>query len=42
MRLPWSKPKTDQLELLDADPELSHESPVLQAKPHARSPAPPR
>jgi ParB family chromosome partitioning protein len=42
MRLPWSKPKADQLELLDADPELSQESPVLQARPHARSLAPPR
>jgi ParB-like nuclease domain len=42
MRLPWSKPKADQLELLDADPELQHESAVLQARPHARSMAPPR
>jgi ParB family chromosome partitioning protein len=42
MRLPWSKPKADQLELLDADPELSQESSVLQARPHTRSLAPPR
>jgi ParB family chromosome partitioning protein len=42
MRLPWNKSKADQLELLDADPELSHESSVLQARPHARSQAPPR
>jgi ParB family chromosome partitioning protein len=40
MRLPWSKPKADQLELLDADPELSHDSSLLQARQHARSPAP--
>jgi ParB family transcriptional regulator, chromosome partitioning protein len=37
MRLPWSKPKADQLELLDADPELSSESLPLQSRPHARS-----
>jgi ParB family transcriptional regulator, chromosome partitioning protein len=42
MRLPWSKPKADQLELLDADPELPHESPVLEARQRARSLAPPR
>jgi ParB family transcriptional regulator, chromosome partitioning protein len=42
MRLPWSKPKADQLELLDADPELSHDSSVLQARQHARSSAPSR
>ena len=42
MRLPWSKPKSDQLELLDADPELPHESSVLRARRHARSVAPPR
>ena len=32
MRLPWSKPKADQLELLDADPELPRESSVLDAR----------
>ena len=42
MRLPWSKPKADQLELLDADPELPHESPVPKARQRARSLAPPR
>jgi ParB family transcriptional regulator, chromosome partitioning protein len=42
MRLPWSKPKADQLELLDADPELPHESTVPQARQHARSQASPR
>jgi ParB-like nuclease domain len=42
MRLPWSKSKADQLELLDADPEPPCESSVLQARPYARSPAPPR
>lgn len=41
MRLPWSKPKANQLGLLDADPELPHESSVLQARQHARSLAPP-
>ena len=40
MRLPWSKPKADQLELLDADPELPHESSVLQARQRTRSLAP--
>jgi ParB family transcriptional regulator, chromosome partitioning protein len=38
--LPWNKPKADQLELLDADPELPRESSVLQARQHRRSPAP--
>jgi ParB family transcriptional regulator, chromosome partitioning protein len=42
MRLPWSKPKADQLELLDADPELWHDSSLPQARQHARSPAPSR
>jgi ParB family transcriptional regulator, chromosome partitioning protein len=42
MRLPWSKSKADQLELLDADPEPPCESSVLQARPYARSLAPPR
>jgi ParB family transcriptional regulator, chromosome partitioning protein len=42
MRLPWSKPKADQLELLDADPELPRASSVLQVRQHARSPAHPR
>jgi hypothetical protein len=42
MRLPWSKPKADQLELLDADPKLSREPSVLQAIHRARSLAPPR
>jgi ParB family transcriptional regulator, chromosome partitioning protein len=42
MRLPWSKPKAEQLELLDADPELSHDSSLVQARQHARSPAPSR
>jgi ParB family chromosome partitioning protein len=42
MRLPWSKPKADQLELLDADPELSHDSSVLQARQHVRSSTPSR
>jgi hypothetical protein len=42
MRLPWSKPKADQLERLDADPELPHESSVLKTRQHARSLAPPR
>ena len=36
------KPKADQLELLDADFALSHDSSVLQARQHARSPAPSR
>ena len=42
MRLPWSKPKSDQLELLDADPEVLQESTVPQARQQARSPAPSR
>ena len=42
MRLPWSKPKSDQLELLDADPELLHQSSVRNARQHARLPSPPR
>jgi ParB family transcriptional regulator, chromosome partitioning protein len=42
MRLPWSKPKADQLELLDADPVLSRDSSLVQARQHARSPAPSR
>jgi ParB family transcriptional regulator, chromosome partitioning protein len=42
MRLPWSKPKADQLELLDSDPELPHGSPLLRARRHARSLAPSR
>jgi ParB family transcriptional regulator, chromosome partitioning protein len=42
MRLPWSKPKADQLELLDAGPELWHDSSLPQARQHARSPAPSR
>jgi len=42
MRLPWSKPKADQLELLDADPDLPHAPSVLDAKQHAQSPKPSR
>ena len=42
MRLPWSKPKADQLELLDADPELSQDSSAREAKRQARSLTPPR
>jgi ParB family chromosome partitioning protein len=42
MRLPWNKPKADQLELLDADPELSHDPSSLHAGQRARSLAPPR
>jgi ParB family chromosome partitioning protein len=37
MRLPWSKPKADQLELLDDDPEPSHDSSLLHASQHVRS-----
>jgi ParB family transcriptional regulator, chromosome partitioning protein len=40
MRLPWNKPKADQLELLDADPELPQESSLLQARQRTRSLAP--
>ena len=40
--LHWGKPKADQLELLDADPEFLHESTVPRARQHARSLAPPR
>jgi ParB family transcriptional regulator, chromosome partitioning protein len=36
MRLLWSKPKNDQLELLDADPGLAHESSVPDARQHSR------
>jgi hypothetical protein len=42
MRQPRSKPKADLLELLDADPELLHESSMLEARRRARSLAPPR
>jgi ParB family transcriptional regulator, chromosome partitioning protein len=41
MRLPWCKSKADQLELLDADPELPNEPSVPEARQRARSPAPP-
>jgi ParB family transcriptional regulator, chromosome partitioning protein len=40
--LQWGKPKADQLELLDADPELPHKSSMLESRQHARSLAPPR
>ena len=40
--LHWGKPKTDQLELLDADPEMAHDSPARQSRQHARSLALPR
>jgi ParB family transcriptional regulator, chromosome partitioning protein len=39
MRLPWSKPKADQLELLDADPELLCQPSALDARPRERSAA---
>ena len=42
MRLPWSKPKPNQLELLDADPELPREPSGFAARQHERSPAAPR
>jgi ParB family chromosome partitioning protein len=42
MRLPWSKPKADQLELLDADPDLPQAPSVPDAKQHAQSPTPSR
>jgi ParB family transcriptional regulator, chromosome partitioning protein len=42
MRLPWSKPKADQLELLEADPDLPQAPSVLNAKQHAQSPTPSR
>jgi ParB family transcriptional regulator, chromosome partitioning protein len=42
MRLPWSKPKADQLELLDADPDLPQAPSVLNAKQRAQSPTPSR
>lgn len=37
LRLPWSKPNADQLELLDADPELLREHSALDARPRERS-----
>ena len=40
--LHWGKPKTDQLELLDADPEMAHDSSARQSRQHARSLALPR
>jgi ParB family transcriptional regulator, chromosome partitioning protein len=42
MRLPWIKPKADQLELLEADPDLPQAPSVLNAKQHAQSPTPSR
>jgi ParB family transcriptional regulator, chromosome partitioning protein len=42
MRLPWTKSKADQLELLDADPELPYESSAIEARQRPRSLAPPR
>jgi ParB family transcriptional regulator, chromosome partitioning protein len=39
MRLPWRKAKADQLELLDADPELLREPSALDQRPRARSAA---
>jgi ParB family transcriptional regulator, chromosome partitioning protein len=39
LRLPWSKPNADQLELLGADPELLCEPSALDARPRARSTA---
>lgn len=40
--LPWGKPKTDQLELLDADPEQTCEPSRDTTQPPARQPAPTR
>jgi hypothetical protein len=40
--LPWGKPKTDQLELLDADPEQPCEVGRGTRQPPARQPAPTR
>jgi ParB family transcriptional regulator, chromosome partitioning protein len=42
MRLPWSKPKSDQLELLDADPDLPQAHSALNAKKHTQLPTPSR
>jgi hypothetical protein len=39
LRLPWSKPNADQLDLLDADPELLREHSALDARPRERSAA---
>jgi ParB family chromosome partitioning protein len=40
MRLPWRKTKTDQLELLEADPELLFESAVSSERPRQRTSVP--
>jgi hypothetical protein len=42
MRLPWSKPKADQIELLEADPDLPQAPSVGVEDPQSAIQSPPR